>query len=446
VTTPWALWIAAAGALVWLVATWRLRRGSALVAAHTEVGLGAVLEHAAAVPAAQSLEDAFQHVQRAAQAAFGSSHAALVYLGEDRTLCRCIDRKGRPRELPARFWTALLHAPWQGNLLAPAGLDDAVSPLVAMPLRALGEWLHADLLVAWVDRGRLICVTALALGRPVNDHDTALIEVWNNSLVHACANYVIARHVGYQQELIREVEQARAIIDSLPSRASAGSIGSLSWQVHEPPRVQPESTFWEVYELSQGRLLLIAGEIIADGLAAAMMSIAVRSCCDTLFHLVGDDIEPYNLLDGLNRYLWREINPVGMSCVVVLFDPARRRIEHATAGTMTLWRMQWRGEHAEVELCSEPGPLVGSGPQADYLVERGPLGPGDAFVMMSQRAARAIWDVLEPLPRFPDSRFDVDDGTSARALCQHVARASAGATADAPVIVVRVRGDGAPSG
>jgi hypothetical protein len=441
----WTPWIAIAGALVWLVATWRLRRGSALVATHAELGLGAVLEHAGAVPAAQSLADAFQHVQRAAQAAFGSSHAALVWLGEDRTICRCIDHKGRSRELPARFWTALLNAPWQGNLLALARLDDTVPPVVAMPLHALGEWLHTDLFVAWVDHGRLICVTALVLGRPVNDHDTALLEVWNNTLVHACANHVIARHVGYQQELIREVEQARTIIDSLPSRASTGSVGPLSWQVHEPPHVQPESTFWDVYELSEGRLLLIAGEIIADGLAAAMMSIAVRSCCDTLFHLVGDDIEPYNLLDALNRYLWREINPVGMSCVVVLLDPARRRIEHATAGTMTLWHMQWRGEHAEVELCSDPGPLVGSGPQADYLVGRGVLAPGDAFVMLSQRAARAIWEDVERLPRFLDSRFDEDDESSARALCRHVAQATASASADAPVIVVRVRSGGAPS-
>lgn len=441
--TPWiAIAGAIAGALVWLVATWRLRRRSARVATQAEVGLGAVLEHAAAVPAAQSLDDAFQHLQRAAQAAFGCSHAALMWLGEDRTTCRCIDHKGRPRELPARFWTALLHAPWAGNLLALDRLDDTVSPFVARSLRALGEWLHTDLFVAWVDRGRLICVTALALGRPVEHRDTALLEVWNGTLVHACANHVIARHVGYQQELIREVEQARAIIDSLPSRALAGSVGPLSWQVHAPRHVHPESAFWDVHELSEGRLLLVAGEILGDGLAAAMMSIAVRSCCDTLRHLVGDAIEPYGLLDALNRYLWREINPVGMSCVAVLLDPARRRMEHATAGTMTLWHMQWRGEHAEVELWSEPGPLVGSGPQADYLVQRRPLAPGDAFVMLSQRGARAVWDVVEPLPRFPDSRFDDHDGSSARALCHHVAHASAGASADAPVIVVRVRQPG----
>ena len=197
-----------------------------------------------------------------------------------------------------------------------------------------------------------------------------------------------------------------------------------------------------MYELSEGRLLLIAGEIIADGLAASMMSIAVRSCCDTLLHLAGDSIEPYGLLDALNRFLWRETNPVGMSCVAVLFDPVHRRIEHATAGTMTLWHMQWRGEHAEVELCSEPGPLVGSGPQADYLVQRRPVAPGDAFVMLSHRAARAVWDTLEPLPRFPDSRFDDGDEASANQLCQRLARASAAAAADAPVIVVRVRGDG----
>lgn len=437
----WVLWISAAGALVWLVMTWRQQRTSALVATHLEMSVDAVLGHAAAVPEAQSLEEAFEHVWRAAQAALGCTQAALVYLGADRTTLRCLDAKGRTHELPARFWPALLHAPWQGNMVSPTRLDDTVPAAVATPLKALAEQLRADLFVAWVDRGRLICMTALALGRPVEDRDAALIEVWNNSLVHACANYVIARHVGYQRELIHEVEQARAIIDNLPSRASTGSVGALSWQVHEPPRTQPESTFWDIYELSEGRLLLIAGEIIADGLAAAMMAIAVRSCCDALYDRAKDGMDPYVLLDGLNRFLWREINPVGMSCVVVLFDPAHRRIEHATAGTMTLWHMDWRREHAEVEVWSDPGPLVGSGPQADYLVQRRPLAPGDAFVMLSQRASRAAWDMLEPLPRFPDSRFDDADEASANDLCQRLVQASGAAAADAPVIVVRVRAD-----
>ncbi|WP_428269405.1 PP2C family protein-serine/threonine phosphatase [Haliangium sp.] len=428
--------VAGACALVGLVAAIRARRQARTSAAELELSLEPLIELANTSLRTRYLEEAFDQAYAAAVSSFAAERVSLVYLAEDRSTCYCLMPNQKPIELPTVFWNTLLHAPWQEGMLWREMLAH-VPQAVAMPLQEFTTRLRADVLLAWIDRKRLICVTAVTFGRRLDERGQTLLQLWHTSLVHACANHIIERHVEFQRALIHEIEQARTIMDSLPSRAQNGAAGGLAWSIHERPQEVPGSAFWDVYELSDGCLLIIAGEMIAGGLAAAMLSIAVRSCCDTLYDLAGDELEPYRLLDGLNRFLWRETNPVGMTCIVVRFDPRAGTAEYAVAGPMSMWRVGWQDHHAMVELCPGGGPPVGSGPAADYLLEKREIAPGDAFFLLAQRASRSVWYASDEA--LPDPRFDGADSYSPESLCRLFAAAveDDNVLNSTPVIVVR---------
>ncbi|WP_428266701.1 PP2C family protein-serine/threonine phosphatase [Haliangium sp.] len=388
------------------------------------------------------VQEAFAHAAASAQELWDSPRLVLFYLSNDRSSCQALVRDQGQFTLSPAYWQALLQAPWQYGLLTPEVLVHPAHAGAGQPLMAIATEFEVDLFVPWIEHDKLICVTALRLGRALTRYDRALLGAWNSSLVYVCVNNILHELADHQHELTEEVERASAIVEAMPTQAPQGRLDRLAWTVHEPKRREgePHGGFWDLYELPGDRLLVLAGEMVAQGLAAAMLSIAVRGWCDTMYHIVGDGLTPARLLTDLNRFLWRRTNPVGMSCIAALLDLRDGQVHHAVAGPVGLRRLTWRDGRAVVEPCPARGPLVGDRPEADYQSRETRLGPGDVLLLCSEDFSRATWQGDGRAGPELDPRFDGSRDASLTELENRLLGAAAvdeRALSSTPIVLVR---------
>ncbi|ACY15107.1 SpoIIE family protein phosphatase [Haliangium ochraceum] len=429
--------LVANGFLAWLLATLWTRRRRGREAAEIERDLELVLNHASASLHARSLQEVFERATNCARDVWGGTGVMLVYLSSDRGACRVLRWGQSEHSLPASYWDELLAAPWTLGILTQAALEPAQWQRLTEPLAALFHDQAVDLIIPWIERDKLVCVTGMRMGRPLQERDYALLDLWNMGVIQACANHVIEGRVA-PPDLAGEVEQANRLVQGFSSRKVRGELAGLSWLIHERRHSDDQfgNAFWDARLLSDGRLVVIAGENIATGLAASMLSTAINGCCDTLHELAGDEITPGRVLAHINRFLWRRINPLGMACIALVVDPQAGRIEHAVAGPLALWRLRWGEQGAELQPYPHRTPLLGDRLDVDFESRVGQMSEGDVFLALPQSLSAAAW----PHQRAGrDPRFDSAQQAPLEQLGQYVLGAAANATRgdSAPLVLVR---------
>jgi Stage II sporulation protein E (SpoIIE) len=438
------------GLVAWLAVTAWTRRWARRRVATSARSLEQILDHAGGALHAGSLQEVFERAASCARDVWGSTGMMLIYLARDRMSCRVL-RWGQPEiERPEAYWDALLAAPWHLGILTRTALGAPAWTGITQPLQSLTHELEMDVFVPWIERDKLVCVTGMRFGRALDRYDYALLDLWNMGLIQACANYIIAARAA-SHDLASELEQASSIVQALASQGGRGAAGGLSWIVHARRRVSDQlgSGFWDVRRLSNDRLVVIAGETIAAGLAASMLSTAISGCCDTLHALVGDDITPGRVLSHINSFLWRRTNPIGMSCIAIVIDPRIGLMHHAVAGPIGLWRLHWSDGEAVLESRPHRGPLLGDRLDVEFQSRESRVSEGDVFLILPQQMSMALWPQTAPSDSWRDPRFDGVRQESLEEIRERVLAAAASAAHGDSVPMVLVRrgyGYGASSG
>ncbi len=351
---------------------------SEFLLAHTELAL-----------AAASLEDTMEAAGRCAGELFEVENAVLIYPAGDHSACEVLSPGAAPWELPTDAWDALAAIDWQSRARTRQSLEEPAPGEDAYPeVARLAEVLQVDLLVPGVDRGELVCIAGF--GMPGGEPEPDDMGVWEASFLQTCVQRVRMRHAEQQEVMAKEVDNAGDLIAALPTEAQQGATEYLEWAVYEHPEDRFGGGFWDAYKFPDERLLVIAGEVDAEGVAATMQAIAIRSCCDALFSVAGEDIDPVRLLSELNRLMRRSTLPLHASCLAAVFEPDAGRTRYAVAGKMSMVRLQEIGGVTFVETVPGRGPQLGDELEPFYMPWECTMELQDVFFVLSESMGN-VW-------------------------------------------------------
>jgi serine phosphatase RsbU (regulator of sigma subunit) len=195
---------------------------------------------------------------------------------------------------------------------------------------------------------------------------------------------VYARMAGEAQSRVaieREVELAAAVQTAFVPPAELRRAGALdvfgSWE----PTSQCGGDWWALYELPDGRALIVIGDVTGHGVASAMVTAAAKGACDAAVALMKADVDLAALMARLDAAVRRiGAGRLHLTCFAALFDHGAGQVQFANAGHVVPYLCRDRGK-PELEL--------------QALVARGnPLGAGAAPVTRSATRGLVGGDVV----------------------------------------------------
>ena len=196
--------------------------------------------------------------------------------------------------------------------------------------------LDAEVLLPLVDRDALVGMiitderdTELAL----RDHEIDVLVQLQEATARALTYMKLYREAAERIGVEREVEIAAAVQYARIEGATRTTAAGCEIVSEYQPASQFGGDWWTSAELSDGRLLIVIGDVTGHGVAAALVTATVEGCCETARHLFGSGFNVFDLLQLLNR----SVLDVGgsrylMSCFAALVDPDRMAVTFANAG------------------------------------------------------------------------------------------------------------------
>jgi serine phosphatase RsbU (regulator of sigma subunit) len=265
-----------------------------------------------------------------------------------------------------------------------------------VPLADLRKRYGIDVLVPLPDRGRVLGALGLTIAHRPTRLERALLSDLRMVVTAAAANVRLHREAAHKLTLEKEVDLASAVQNALLPSVVEGEVGGLAWVGHFRPAGQTGSDFWSSYELEEGRVLVVIGDVIGSGLAASMVSVMAKSCCDSL-HAAKVVLSPVSVLSALNRALYRPARPILMTCFVAIVDAAKGVVSYANAGHLLPYQVKGTpakpaNGHGTSRLGVLPGagPMLGDSPDARYHQLERPLGPGDTLFLYTDGLVEAV--------------------------------------------------------
>jgi len=376
--------LAAVLLLVWLIAMVSRKgksgRGGVEVSPRVREGLTVFAEQSLQLP---SVEEILVFACEAAQSIFGISKVLVFERGEQDSWEARVPRKEELGKVPAKFsgmfgW--FVHNPRN----APKNeLAEARFGAMRRPLQGAMEHYKVDVFMPLVERGRLMAVVAMGLGRNPNASDRQAMRLFRLAATAACANVRLHHEAAHLVTLAQEVDLASAVELSLAPSEKAGNVGKVAWAGHYQPAGETSSDFWTVYPLANGQVMLLMGDAVGQELAGAMVSAVAKSCADSLFTELPNGMNPGALLTALNHSLYQPSRPAQTSCFALLLDPASGQAQYSNAGHVIPYHLRIGADGTQLGVLAGSGPLLGDTENFEYKVTSVPMGTDDAFVLFT---------------------------------------------------------------
>lgn len=235
------------------------------------------------------------------------------------------------------------------------------------PLERLLEAHGAAALVPLGHRDEVIGLLVLPpreSGKAMRREELEFLTRLDDRLAAALVFVRMARQAREQVAIEREVELAAVVQAGFvpPSELlRAGPVVALgTWE----PASQCGGDWWAMYPLRDGRVLIAIGDVTGHGVAAAMVTAAVKGACDATVRF-GRDADVTALMERLDSAVRRAgAGRFHLTCFVSVLDAVAGTVTFANAGHVVPYLLRARGG-AELELHA--------------LVARGnPLGAGTA--------------------------------------------------------------------
>jgi hypothetical protein len=227
---------------------------------------------------------------------------------------------------------------------------------------------------------------ALVVGVRLRDGAEAsaprLLEQWR-----ICASAIVQaqalRHGDeLDRELVNEAEMAK-FLEAAALSPIEGHGQGLEWAVRFVAS-GGRPYFLTTYAPSATKTLVVFGRAIASGVAASLVNVSIKSCCDVMVKLIGQGVSLPDLTDRLNRFLWQPRKPIGAYCHLLLVDRAAGRLELASAGASTLTRVYTKEGKKAMRRMSCQGLPLGTSIEGTWKVTSSLLRPGDGFLVWTE--------------------------------------------------------------
>lgn len=325
-----------------------------------------------------------------------ASHARLsnvrLLVADSEGRCREVtaERGGRAAPAPtdvsvdsrARAWLIANRSPLAMDDLATARLGGLREPVEKLMSR-----IGAEVLVPLVDRERLVGLITTAAppgGRALRDDERTMLREAARASAQALTYVALLREAEARVDLAKEVEVAAAVQHARAAGEQRFRFAETELVSFYQPAAQFGGHWWSSHELPDGRFLVVLGDVVGQGVSAALVSFTAEGACDTAQRMCGASVEVISLLEILNA----SVRGVGagqyaMSCCAAIFDTDAGLVTFANAG------------HPFPYLCrrSDSGESDGRD-RLRALVSRGtPLG-GSEFVVSATTMTLAPDDVV----------------------------------------------------
>jgi serine phosphatase RsbU (regulator of sigma subunit) len=387
--------------VVWILVT-VIRKGQ--LAAHSAGGTQA--RHALTEFSEYSLELQTVHevlslAREAAAAIFGSERVVAFETGaEPGSWDASVPGIEALGEVPAATRGLFGWFKHNTSIAAESELGEARFGAMRNPLRSAMASYKVDVLMPLVNRGSVLAVLGIQLGRRPTSLDRDLMRLFRLQATAACANVRLHREAAHVYSLAREVDLASAVKLALVPDNLEGRLGRTSWAGHFKAAGDAGSDFWSVYPMGN-RLVFLIGDAVGAGLAGSMVSAVVKSCADSIFDSNPTRLDPGAMLSALNRSLYRSQNPVHASCFAVLLDPDANKLYYSNAGHDIPYHLRFSGS-GDLGVLKGAGPLLGDGADAKYPPHEIDVGGEDVFVFFTDGLIEAKDEKGEP---FGERRF-----------------------------------------
>jgi sigma-B regulation protein RsbU (phosphoserine phosphatase) len=244
-----------------------------------------------------------------------------------------------------------------------------------------------------------IYVDSRAARREFSMRDLTLFGALSAQLAIAIVNAQLHADSLQKVRLEKDVEIARSIQQHLLADVPDRFPG-LELAMHFLPADRASGDTYDFVPLPGGRLAILIGDVTGHGIGAALLSHAAQAATRSYLELIDDLGEVARRLN--NRLVHGVETGNFMSMLLVLIDPAERRLHYVNAGhpPMLLARAD------RVECLEKTGMVLGVVEDAPYPV-RGPirLDPGDVLLLRTD----GIDEAMDPQRRmYGDDRLTAE--------------------------------------
>ncbi|MDQ2869750.1 MAG: PP2C family protein-serine/threonine phosphatase, partial [Acidobacteriota bacterium] len=158
-------------------------------------------------------------------------------------------------------------------------------------------------------------------------------------------------------------------------------------RAHYQPALEVGGDYYDFLELPDGRLGIAVGDVSGKGVSAALYMVKVRG--EVRYHSAGLS-DPGEILAHVNRAICRDMADDGMfvTAVLLVLDPARRRLTVASAGHMP--PVLRRADGTLVVLESPRSAPLGAREDAEFLPAGFDLTEGDTVVAYTDGVSEAV--------------------------------------------------------
>jgi serine phosphatase RsbU (regulator of sigma subunit) len=300
----------------------------------------------------------------------------------------------------AFLWIGERGEPVDAELLAQLAEFDG-----ARAARELLDRLDAHVLLPLRHRGLLLGVAALSA--PERGAAEGLGNFYKILAAHATvaiANTYLDVEARGKKSLSKALDLATAIQEALMPDDRPVRRHGLALRGQFRPVAECGGDLWTWQDLGGGRVLLLIGDATGHGAAPAMLTAVAKGSVDALRQVLGESLDPAELLAQLNRAIYRAGRTrYLMTAFAAVLDAARGEIRFANAGQNFPYLItRGDGGRAKLEALVARGNTLGAAPDAPYQTTTRRLDPGDKLVLYTDGVIDAGSPGAEP---FGEKRF-----------------------------------------
>jgi serine phosphatase RsbU (regulator of sigma subunit) len=193
---------------------------------------------------------------------------------------------------------------------------------------------------------------------------------------------ILLQQTAEKAKIEQELEVARTIQETLVPTSDPVDRGTLKFAGFFQPAAQTGGDWWTWAELTNGKVLLVVGDVTGHGVPSAMITAAAKAACDVARAVNHDDVSVSTLLEIMNYAIYESAQrKFVMTCFASIVDTRKRTITYANAGHNFPYLFR-AGEDGKGEFGSLMirGNRLGDVRESKYEAKTTDLVPGDVIV------------------------------------------------------------------